>query len=57
MDKDRIKGAVKTAEGSVKEAIGKVSGDKALEVEGQAEQIEGAVQSAIGKAKDSLRKL
>jgi uncharacterized protein YjbJ (UPF0337 family) len=56
MDKDRVKGTAKQAEGSAKEALGKLSGDTSLEVEGKIEQAEGAVQKAFGKAKDALRK-
>jgi uncharacterized protein YjbJ (UPF0337 family) len=55
MDKDRIKGTVKQAEGTIKEKVGQVTGDTALEVEGKIEQTEGTVQKAFGKAKDALR--
>jgi len=57
MDKDRIKGSVKQAKGTVKENLGKLSGDKSLEVEGKIQRAEGSVQKAVGKAKDSLRKI
>jgi uncharacterized protein YjbJ (UPF0337 family) len=56
MDKNRIKGAAKQAEGTVKESLGKLSGDTSLEVEGKVEKAEGTVQKAFGKAKDALRK-
>lgn len=56
MDKDRIKGTAKQVEGTVKEQIGKLTGNESLEVEGKVEQAEGAVQKAFGKAKDALRK-
>jgi uncharacterized protein YjbJ (UPF0337 family) len=35
MDKDRIKGSAQQAKGAVKEAAGKVFGDKKLETEGR----------------------
>jgi uncharacterized protein YjbJ (UPF0337 family) len=54
MDKDRIKGTVKQAEGSVKEQVGKLTGDASLEVEGKIEKTEGAIQKAFGKTKDAL---
>jgi uncharacterized protein YjbJ (UPF0337 family) len=38
MDKDRIKGSVERAKGSVKEAVGKATGDAKLEVEGRNEK-------------------
>lgn len=56
MDKDRIKGTVKQAEGAVKEKIGKLTGDTSLEVEGKIEKVEGSIQKTFGKAKDALRK-
>lgn len=56
MDKDRIKGTAKQAEGAVKEGLGKLTGDKALEVEGKIEHVEGKVQKAYGQVKDDLRK-
>lgn len=55
MDKDRIKGTVKKAQGAVKEQIGKLTGNESLEIEGKVEQVEGAIQNAFGKAKDTLR--
>ena len=38
MDKDRIKGSAEQAKGAVKEAAGKVFGDKKLETEGKTEK-------------------
>jgi len=55
MDKDRSAGIGHQVKGSVKEAAGKVTGDKKLEAEGKGEKIGGKVQNAIGGAKDSLR--
>lgn len=56
MNKDRIVGAAKEAEGSVKETAGKVFGDSKLVADGQAEKIEGKVQNAVGELKDTLKK-
>lgn len=39
MDKNRIEGTAKQVKGSVKEAIGRVTGDKSTELEGAAERI------------------
>jgi uncharacterized protein YjbJ (UPF0337 family) len=55
MDKDRIQGAGKQVKGVVKQAIGKVTGNKQTEVEGVAEKTVGKVQGEIGKAKDTVR--
>ncbi len=56
MDKNRIKGTAKKAEGSSKAALGKGAGDKSLETKGRIKQAEGSLQKAFGKAKDALRK-
>ena len=44
MDKDRIEGAAKQIKGTIKEAIGKVTGDTKIEAEGVAERAAGKVQ-------------
>jgi uncharacterized protein YjbJ (UPF0337 family) len=56
MDKNRIKGTVKQAEGTVKEKLGQLTGNESLEVEGKIEKAEGTIQKAFGEAKDALRK-
>jgi uncharacterized protein YjbJ (UPF0337 family) len=55
MDKDRIKGSAQQAKGAVKEAAGKVLGDKKLEAEGMTDKAAGKVQNAVGGLKDALR--
>ncbi len=55
MDEDRIKGAAKQVSGSIKEAAGKVTGNRKTEAEGIAEKIAGKAQSAAGKAKDDVK--
>ena len=55
MDKDRIEGSGKQAMGAVKDAAGKVLGDKKLQAEGKADKAEGKVQNAFGSVKDKLR--
>ena len=55
MDKDRIVGSGKVIKGSVKEAIGKVTGDAKLETEGKADKVEGKLQNAVGGVKDVVR--
>jgi uncharacterized protein YjbJ (UPF0337 family) len=56
MDKDRIKGTVKQAQGKVMEGVGKATDDPNLQAKGKVKNAEGAVQKAFGKAKDALRK-
>ena len=55
MDKDRVEGTGKKVTGSVKEAIGKVTGDTKLQAEGKADKVAGKAQSAVGGAKDAVR--
>jgi uncharacterized protein YjbJ (UPF0337 family) len=55
MDKDRIKGAGKQAKGSIKEAVGKVTGDTKTQAEGMAEKTAGKARSTVGGIKDRMR--
>ena len=55
MDKDRVEGVAHQAKGAVKEAAGKVTGDKKVQAEGAAEKAAGKVQNAVGGAKDTAR--
>jgi len=55
MDKDRIEGAGKQVKGAIKDAAGKVTGDRKLQAEGKADKLVGKVQDEVGKAKDALR--
>jgi len=55
VDTGRMVGAAKNIGGKVKEAVGKLSGDKKLQREGQADQVAGKVQNVVGRVKDKLR--
>jgi len=55
MDKDRIEGIAKQVTGSIKETIGKITGDAKSEAAGKAEKVEGKVQNSVGGAKDTVR--
>ena len=55
MDKEHVKGAAKKAEGSIKEAAGKATGNQRLKNEGKADKAEGHVRSAVGDVKDAAR--
>ncbi len=57
MDKDRVAGSAKQVKGSIKDAIGKVTGDKKLQAEGKADKVAGKVQNAVGGAKDAVREV
>jgi uncharacterized protein YjbJ (UPF0337 family) len=55
MDREHVKGAVDNAKGAVKEAAGKVTGDKKLQAEGKIDKAKGATHNAVGDAKDAAR--
>jgi uncharacterized protein YjbJ (UPF0337 family) len=55
MDKERIAGVAKQAEGALKEAAGKALGDAKLVAEGKNDKVEGKVQNAVGGVKDVLK--
>jgi len=56
MDKNRIAGAAKKAAGTVKENLGKLTGNTALQAEGAIEKAKGVIQTEFGKARDALKK-
>jgi len=55
MHKDEIKGAAKDAAGSMKEGLGKATGNDKMAAEGAAERLEGKVQKGVGSLKDAAR--
>lgn len=55
MHKDTVKGAAKDAKGSIKEGVGKATGDERMEAEGGAERLEGKIQKGVGSLKDAAR--
>lgn len=55
MDKDRVEGSGKKMKGDLKQAAGRVLGDKKLEGEGHADRAEGGIQNAAGSIKDAAR--
>jgi uncharacterized protein YjbJ (UPF0337 family) len=50
-------GSLKQLSGGIKEAAGKLLGDKKTEVEGKNEKTEGEIQNAIGSMKDTVREI
>jgi uncharacterized protein YjbJ (UPF0337 family) len=55
MDKEHVKGAADTAKGAIKDAAGKVTGDKELQAEGKMDKAKGAAHSAVGDVKDAVK--
>jgi len=51
---DEIKGKGKQVKGAVKEELGKLTGDRALEDSGTADRVEGDVQEGFGKTKRKI---
>ena len=51
INKDQVKGGVEEAKGSVKEATGKLVGDKRLEAKGNIQKNLGKVQAKVGDLK------
>jgi uncharacterized protein YjbJ (UPF0337 family) len=56
MDKEHVKGAADKAERAIKDAAGKVTGDKKLQAEGKFDKAKGAAHEAVGDVKDAARK-
>ena len=56
MNKEHVKGAADKAKGAIKDAAGKISGDKDLQAEGKFDKAKGAAHNAAGDAKDAVKK-
>ena len=56
MEKNEVDGKIKQAKGKAEEEIGKLKGDKPMEIRGKSEQIIGKAQEAIGKAQGNAIK-
>ena len=54
--KDQIEGQLHEVKGKVKEKVGQVTNNPALEVEGQAENLAGKVQKKVGQIEDVFEK-
>jgi uncharacterized protein YjbJ (UPF0337 family) len=50
-----VKGAADKVKGAIKDAAGKVTGDKALEAEGKLDKTKSAAHNAVGDAEDAVR--
>jgi uncharacterized protein YjbJ (UPF0337 family) len=55
MDKEHVKGAMDKAKGSVKDAVGGLTGDTKTQVEGKIDKAKGAAHNALGDAKDAMK--
>jgi uncharacterized protein YjbJ (UPF0337 family) len=57
INKDQVQGRAEEAKGNVKEAVGKVVGNKDLEVKGNIQKNVGAVQASLGDVKEDVKKV
>jgi uncharacterized protein YjbJ (UPF0337 family) len=55
MHKDEAKGAAKDVKGSIKEGVGKATGNDRMAAEGAADRVAGKVQKGVGSLKDAAR--
>ena len=55
MDKNRTRGTAKQIKGSMRAGVGKVTGNKTLELKGRVEKIAGRAQAGYGALKDEVR--
>ena len=56
MDKEHVKGAADKAKGAIKDAAGKMTGDKQMQAEGKLDKAKGAVHQAAGDIKDAMKR-
>ena len=55
MNKNTVEGKLEQVKGSVKEALGKVTGNDRLEAEGATEKVAGKAREGVGKAQDAAK--
>lgn len=55
MNEDQVKGAAEQGKGKIKEVAGNLTGNKSLELEGEADQVKGKVQKNYGDAKEDVK--
>jgi uncharacterized protein YjbJ (UPF0337 family) len=55
MEKEHVKGAIDKAKGSVKDAVGGLTGDTKTQAKGKFDKLKGAAHHAAGDVKDAAR--
>ena len=55
MDREHAKGTADKAKGAIKDAAGKVTGDKKLQTEGKIDKAKGSMHNVAGDVKDAAR--
>jgi uncharacterized protein YjbJ (UPF0337 family) len=56
VDKEHVKGAADKAKGAIKEAAGKMTGDKEMQAEGKFDKAKGSAHQAVGDIKDAMKR-
>jgi uncharacterized protein YjbJ (UPF0337 family) len=56
VDKEHVKGAADKAKGVIKDAAGKMTGDKQMQAEGKLDKAKGAAHQAAGDIKDAMKR-
>ncbi len=54
---DKMKGMANEAAGNVKQGVGKMLGNKEMQVKGAVQERKGEAQQAVGSAKDAVKKV
>lgn len=57
MNKNRIDGTTRQMKGIVREAVGKATGSRGMQMRGTAEKITGKMQAKLGAAADAMRRV
>jgi len=55
MDREHVKAAADKAKGAIKDAAGKLTGDKKLQAEGKFDKAKGAARNVAGDVKEAAR--
>ncbi|MBC7835361.1 MAG: CsbD family protein [Phycisphaerales bacterium] len=55
MSNENIKGGAKQIRGNIKEAVGDLTGDRKLKVDGKLDRAEGSLQKGYGKIKEAVK--
>ena len=56
MTDQHVKGAISSAKGTVKEGVGKLTGDRKLETKGKVQKVQGKAQDGLGDVQDAVSK-
>jgi uncharacterized protein YjbJ (UPF0337 family) len=55
VNKDQVKGRVREAQGTIKQAVGKLVGNQKLEAKGKVQKVVGRTQAKIGDLKSDVK--